>query len=91
MGQENIGAKMKLFLISQRENKDWDTFDSFVAAALDEETARNMSPDGGVVDWKDKSIYSNWCSKPSEVFVKYLGEASPEIKQGVICASFRAG
>ena len=81
---------MKLFLISQTQNDDYDTFDSAVVAAEDEDTARNMSPDGNpVADWE--TSYSIWCNGPEHVSVKYLGEAKDAIEQGVICASFNAG
>ena len=81
---------MKLFLISQTQNDYYDTFDSAVVAAEDEDTARNMSPDGNpVADWS--TAYSTWCKGPEHVSVKYLGEAKDAIEQGVICASFNAG
>lgn len=82
---------MKLFLISQDENEDYDTYDSAVVAAPDAETAMNMHPRNGamVCDW-DKN-YNSWCSKPENVTVKYIGEANDGINQGVICASFNAG
>lgn len=35
---------MKLFLISQTQNNDYDTCDSAVVAAPDEETARSTTP-----------------------------------------------
>ncbi|MFA6125419.1 hypothetical protein [Sphingomonas sp.] len=39
---------MKLFLISQNQNYDYDTYDSAVVAAPDEETARLMNPRNGM-------------------------------------------
>jgi hypothetical protein len=85
---------MKLYRISQTENEDWDTYDSAVVCAPDEETARNISPSGCVMQDKDwrVSIYDQvWCSSPDKVTVEYLGEAADNIQQGVILASFNAG
>jgi len=80
---------MKLYLISQTENNDYDTYDSAVVSAEDEKTARQMSPrNGKTVDWKD--VYNAWCNAPEKVTVKYLGEAEQD-KRMVVCASFNAG
>jgi hypothetical protein len=68
---------MKLFKISQTENTDYDTFDSAVVCAPNEETARNIHPMMG----KDTS----------KVKVEYLGEAKDGLLEDVICASFNAG
>lgn len=38
---------MKLYLISQEENSDYDTYDSAVVAAPDKATAAAMYPDSG--------------------------------------------
>lgn len=84
---------MKLFLISQSENNKYDTYDSAVVAAPDEETARVSSPfdDELITDWNKRWIRSAWCSSIEHVRVQYLGEAADDIKQGVVCASFNAG
>ncbi len=81
---------MKLFLIEQDQNTDYDTYDSAVVAAPDEDTAKNMDPGTGqpVENWKKN--YSSWCNGPEHVTVRYLGEAV-DVKQGVVCASFNAG
>ena len=81
---------MKLFLIAQEQNNDYDTYDSAVVAAPDEETAKQMAPGTGkpVKDWKKN--YSAWCNGPEHVTVRYLGEAV-DVEQGVVCASFNAG
>lgn len=80
---------MKLFLIA-RDNHDYDSYDSAVVAAHDEETARQMNPATGRPMVWGKS-HSSWCSDPKHVTVSYLGEATDDIKQGVVCASFNAG
>ena len=81
---------MQLFLISQDQNKGYDTYDSAVVAAPDEETAKQMYPGSGkpMRDWKEN--YSSWCNGPEHVTVRYLGEAV-DVEQGVVCSSFNAG
>lgn len=74
---------MKLFLISQTENRDYDTYDSAVVCAPDEETARKVDPSGG-------SRRHTWAS-PCAVTVEYLGEARKAMPPGIVCASFNAG
>jgi len=82
---------MKLFLISQEQNNDYDTYDSAVVVAPDEETARQIDPCTGkpVESWGKR--YSAWCDAPEHVAVRYIGEAAPDVEQGVVCASFNAG
>lgn len=81
---------MKLFRISQDQNHAYDTYDCAVVAAPDEGTARKIHPKGGRGKWYKYKV-GDWFTDPKFVDVEYLGEASPEIKQGVICASFNAG
>lgn len=82
---------MNLYLITQSQRQGYDTYDSAVVAALNEQAARVMGPATGeeVEDWKD--IFSSWCDSPDKVTVEYLGKAVKGTKQGVICASFNAG
>ena len=79
---------MKLFLISQNENNNYDTYDSAVVTAPDEETARRIDPSTGRLMHNWGSV---WCSAPEVVDVSYLGEAAEGTEQGVVCASFNAG
>lgn len=79
---------MKLWLLSQVENRGYDTYDSCVVAAETEEEAKNTTPDG----FPFYSRYGgDWASKPKNVRCEYLGEARPGHPAGVICASFNAG
>ncbi len=93
---------MKLFLISQSENHGWDTYDSAVVAAKDEQAARNTHPSDYVDGWNGHIWYScgyngeireshsgSWVRNPEVVQVEYLAEYDGEA--GVICASFNAG
>jgi hypothetical protein len=79
---------MKIWLLEQFENMDYDTFDSCVVYAETEEDARNTLPDSDV-EFEKK--HGSWASCPETVKVTYLGMATPNAKAGVICASFNAG
>jgi hypothetical protein len=84
---------MKLFLIEQDQNNDYDTYDSAVVAVMDEESARMTNPSNGTPmkdkDWNEN--YSSWCNGPEHVKVRYLGEAIDGVKHGIVCSSFNAG
>ena len=83
---------MNLYLISQDENQDYDTYDSAVVAAEDEHSARLTNPEGmsagevwdGTVD-----SYSAW-TNAGNVSVKLIGVSNSDVA-GVICSSFNAG
>lgn len=86
---------MKLYLISQDEHDDYDTYDSAVVAAEDEESARRMHPGNTLGDrgdwWLESDRFGTWALHLEAVKVEYLGEAKPGTEQSVICASFNAG
>jgi hypothetical protein len=68
---------MKLWLLSQTENCDYDTFDALVVAAPSASAAK-------------RECSSTWV-EPKHVMAKYIGTAAPDTKKGVILASFKAG
>jgi hypothetical protein len=39
-------SNLNLYLLSQSVNKDWDTYDSCVVAAENEDDAKSIHPDG---------------------------------------------
>lgn len=81
---------MKLFLISQSNNQNYDSYDSAVVAAESHAEAKKIHPNGDPSYWTQS--YSNtWVSSPLEVSATLLGEAKPGTKAGVILASFNAG
>lgn len=84
---------MNLYLISQNENRDYDTYDSAVVCAESEDIARKMSQGGenGEPEKFDRSYLSTWCSTPDAVNVRLIGKAAPDVAVGVVCASFNAG
>lgn len=86
---------MKIYLISQKVNNDYDTYDSAVVCAENENEARKINPGGGeeITDNPDTdgtALYSVWCFL-KDVQVEYIGEAKEGSVKDVILASFRAG
>jgi len=84
---------MKLFLLTQSENSGYDTYDSAVVCAVDEESAKKIHPSGHDSKWwqRPNERYSSWATSLDRVHAQYLGEALDAILPGVICASFNAG
>lgn len=83
---------MKLWHISQDNIGGYDTYDSAVVAAETAEVAATIHPSGGKkIPKSDEIFWGDWTNDPLDVKVKLLGDAVPETKEGVICASFNAG
>ena len=82
---------MNIYLLSQDINNDYDTYDSMVVSAKDEDEARKIHPDGrsGWKGWRGK-LFSSWVETPSQVEVKYLGKAEGG-KKGIILSSSNPG
>ena len=77
---------MNLYLLTQNENNDYDTYDAIVVAAESEDQARLITP-------YDRGYYQSfggWAS-PDKVAVELIGESVPGTEAGVILASFNAG
>jgi hypothetical protein len=81
---------VKLFLIEQSENSDYETYDAAVVIAENEEEARNMNPATGEKMTKQEWADSFWCFSSQNVRVTYLGE-SVDNKKGLVCTSFSTG
>ena len=71
---------MKIFKIWQEVNNGYDTYDSAIVVAENEEEARKSPID----------IYYEW-AHPDDIKVEYIGEAKEGTEKGVILASFNAG
>lgn len=82
---------MNIYLVPQSVNSDYDTYDSAVVVAEDEQKAKMTHP-GGHEDWDGKAprSYGDWCDA-SDVFVELVGTAEDGAESGVVCASFNAG
>ncbi len=97
---------MKLYIISNDEF-DYDTFRSAVVAADTEEEAQCIHPNyhnydfynledikTGILNASKSAFRGNdrtWVQNSDHVEAKYIGEAGPDIKFGVVHTSFRAG
>jgi hypothetical protein len=84
---------MKLFLISQSENKGYDRYDALVVAAPNQRTAKTIHPRTGrpteAPEWHEHREF--WCESPKDVKAEYLGEAKDGTGIGLILTSFNAG
>lgn len=83
---------MNIYFVSQKENYDYDTYDSFVIIADNEEEARYTHPANPIKEWDGiKSRYDSWCDA-EDVTVEYVGKAGEwYIQKTIICASYNAG
>jgi len=80
---------MNLYLIRQKVNNQYDTYDSAVVRANTAEEAVMIHP-GGKRGWDGKGgDFSSWADS-NEVTAELIG-VSFELPPGVICASFNAG
>ena len=93
---------MKLYKIWQEVNNSYDTYDSAIVCAKDEEEAKTISPD----EWsepylsfydeeqkaiKNKKLFCSSWAGINDIKVEYIGEATKGIEKGVILASFNTG
>ena len=80
---------MKVYLLSQNENDNYDTYNAMVVCAEDEEQARHITPDD--LDFNTYTTRTHWCSSPDKVTVTHIGEASSYYKEPtIVLASFNA-
>lgn len=97
---------MNIYLVERTDSVGYDEYDSFVCVAMDEDTARHISPDeyhvysrelgGWVFNYHDGSSeldrYTSWTHDVSTLLVYKIGKADPMYSNGdVICSSFNAG
>lgn len=97
---------MKLYKVSQNINNGYDTYDSIIVCAENEEDARLIHPYERVTHYKNGEWYCTRCIPPYDEYihtnyewinelyklkVEYIGEAAETMKKGVVLASFNAG
>ena len=97
---------MKLYVLFQVANNDFDTYDSCVVVANNEEEARVIYPGNDDRLWdNEKNDWYSICfdgtrsywgkdrwAEPKDVTVEYIGEADSHYqKPEVILASYNAG
>jgi hypothetical protein len=94
---------MNIYLLTQNENNDYDTYDSCVVVAKTAEKAKEIYP---CRNYDTPDLYSNkdsekynkwkdfytWASNPDQVTATLVGKAAKDQKENtIICASFNAG
>ena len=80
---------MKLYLLTQNDNNGWDTYDSILVCAENEEDAKTIDPNGD--PFVENKPYSSWAKFKSSITCKEIGTANEDQVRGVIIASFNAG
>jgi hypothetical protein len=81
---------MKLYLLEQQDNINYDTYDSCVVCAENELDAVTIDPYGE--EFKEPNGgYGSWASKIEFITCTEIGEANDQQERGVIIASFNAG
>lgn len=90
---EEKEKQLKLYLISQTKNNNYDTYDSAVVAAESIEDAKTIHPSPYIKGrwWEDFDDYTSWVNYLNDIEVEYLGESKLEMKRGVVCSSYNAG
>jgi hypothetical protein len=84
-----LQSPLNLYLLKQRWNTGYETYDSCVVAARTEAEARAMHPSGSPRDEADRG---DWAA-PEHVEVTLLGTAGHAVasQPHVICASYTSG
>jgi len=90
---------VNIYLLTQYEVGGYDTFDSCVVCAKDEEEARGIHPEESwdhIKTEADKrsrwaNNYGTWAKSPKSVTATLIGSAVNGSERGVILASFNAG
>lgn len=83
---------MRIYKLTNSVVDGYDTYDSAVVFALNEDRARKIHPSflhDEEYPWDGKND-GTWCSS-EEVSVEYIGSTIGEEKEGIICSSFNAG
>jgi len=82
--------KQYLWLVQQRYNIGYDTYDGFVCVAPTKEVAQQMLPSSWPEEDAKWARDTEW-APVEQVFVTLLGTAAPGMEQGIILTSFNAG
>lgn len=89
---------MNIYHISQKSNRDYDTYDSAVVIANTESEARRIDPGSEqrekvryLEDIPAEDYFHTWVRDPDKVSCTLIGETTLYTVPCVICASFNAG
>ena len=79
---------MKLYLLTQHAVRGYDTYDSLIVCAQNEEEAKKIRPDNRK---RSDNLRSSWRAEEIEdVQCKEIWLANKEIKEWLVLASFNA-
>ncbi len=94
---------LKIYLLTQTDNRGYDTYDSCVVAAPSAAVARIMHPRGdrawngrgwsytdGTASWVGCDE-AGWAYHPDNVTIEEIGVTLADAAPRVVCASFNAG
>lgn len=82
---------MKIYLISQNVNNNYDTYSDAVVIAENAIEACKINPNGSGKKYEPDEWGDGW-AKFEDVKAEYIGEAADDLKAGtVVCSSFHAG
>ena len=81
---------MNLYLLEQNDNTGYDTYDSCVVCAENEQDAITISPDSRYTI-EQKHPDTSWARSIESVTCEFLGVANENIERGIVLASFNAG
>lgn len=81
---------MKLYLLTQSASTGYNTFDSILVAAKNEEDAKTIAPNGQRFP-EEYSHVGDWARTTKQVDAELIGIARKGIERGVVIASFNAG
>jgi len=80
---------MKLYLLGNTDNNDYDTFDSCVVCAENEADAITIDPCGNT--FKENERWPDWAISKESITCMEIGEANDKQERGVIISSYNAG
>lgn len=81
---------MKLYKLTQTDNRRHNTYDSCIVCAESKEDAVTISPDEDHTI-EEKYALTSWAKDVSGITVEEIGEANGNQVRGVILASYNQG
>ena len=85
----SVKRDMKLYLLTQDDNVDYDTYHSCVLCAESPEDAITICPDGQ--QFVENKLYSGWAKSSKSITCTEIGIANENQKRGAIVSSYNAG
>lgn len=80
---------MKLYLLGQTDNRQYDTYDYCLVCAANEADARTIDPNGNEFkENPENEGYNDWAKTKHGITCEEIGEANSNQPRGVIIASY---